>query len=699
MPTRSKKRRRKHSPKKVTEREDGWADASEAPGAQRSKAAFMEYYRHQLLEGGVLRDEADWDAFVATMERPLPVTFRFTAEPALARRLEGELEAALSAAAAEAKSTEDDLVVTGSRLPWMEGGWRLSTDKNALRKCKSASYQKLRAWMNAIADAGSLTRQEQVSMVPPLLLQAEPGDRVLDSCAAPGSKTSQLMEAVTPKDVNRTLPTTSVIVANDESLPRAHTLVHQVKRLTSPNWLATHHDARRFPKVAPLFDKVLCDVPCSGDGTMRKTPTIIWRWSCHQALALHALQLDIATRGAKLLAPGGRLVYSTCALNPVENEAVVAQLLRLDPQLFVVDMAKSHQHLKRRPGLVNWRVFDDKKLATTTDPLATETKVPEEEKNTSAAAGPETDASLLREYDSAGEVEGRDIRRLRPTLFPPTEEHIREQLVRCMRFLPQDDDSGAFFVAVLEKKKDDNKEILPDSTPDKEEGPQKASVKKPMPEDAAFVELAKVYDVSSLVEFFDLDKTFPADRLLSRADTEGEASKRIMLVSTAAKDLILAGRLRVVQAGVVVFQRTSQSSDLTTVPFRIAQEGVNFLLSFMGPKRKITCSPADFRVILKGGSIGFEALSPSLVTRILPLDIGSLVFVLDSNTEVPAIVTWRGDGNFVVVYCGKPDLLLLKSRVASILGETALATEENDDANDDDDHQNNNGDDDEENNL
>ena len=75
------------------------------------------------------------------------------------------------------------------------------------------------------------------------------------------------------------------------------------------------------------FDRIICDVPCSGDGTTRKNPSIWHRWSIEYALEMHTLQLQIAIRAAALCKVGGLVAYSTCSLNPLENESVVAELL------------------------------------------------------------------------------------------------------------------------------------------------------------------------------------------------------------------------------------------------------------------------------------------------------------------------------------------------------------------------------------
>lgn len=95
-------------------------------------------------------------------------------------------------------------------------------------------------------------------------------------------------------------------------------LVHQAKRLNSPCCLITNADASRFPslfdndKNVIKFDRILADVPCSGDGTMRKNPDIWMKWNQGHALNLHGIQYRVARRGAEMLAIGGRMVYSTC---------------------------------------------------------------------------------------------------------------------------------------------------------------------------------------------------------------------------------------------------------------------------------------------------------------------------------------------------------------------------------------------------
>lgn len=137
------------------------------------------------------------------------------------------------------------------------------------------------------------------------------------------------------------------MIANDTDSKRAYMLTHQARRLNSPALLITNNDARFLPNFKLQkdnmyfkFDRILCDVPCSGDGTLRKNPMLWKNFNSHLGHALHPLQLDILERAFKLLKKGGRLIYSTCSFNPIENEAVVAAALsRYRKQLELVDVS------------------------------------------------------------------------------------------------------------------------------------------------------------------------------------------------------------------------------------------------------------------------------------------------------------------------------------------------------------------------
>lgn len=194
-------------------------------------------------------------------------------------------------------------------------------------------------------DSGLITRQEIVSMLPPLLSDIKSDHAVFDMCAAPGSKTAQVLELIMSdhlydhKKTNSEAPR-GFVVANDADNKRAYLLAHQMNRLNTANIVITHHEAQHYPDLYStpsqdgsdqrrfLFDRVLCDVPCSSDAAIRKMPQRWARWSPKEGLDLHPLQATLLFRGLDVLKVGGKLSYSTCSLNPIENEAVVAAALK-----------------------------------------------------------------------------------------------------------------------------------------------------------------------------------------------------------------------------------------------------------------------------------------------------------------------------------------------------------------------------------
>ena len=462
-------RQRPHHDFRKSNRPDAWVQDQEGGNGnagskplpndlQQSNEAFELYYRSQKVV-----PEAEFPEFLAALRRPLPLTFRVNGTGPFALDLRAELEAgfdaagfgggkqlviegggggggddtksrgrgksgaggaAAAAAAGEgggsgsSSNTISTVIEPPKPLPWYPDrlAWQLSTSRDALRRSKPLAA--LHAALVQEHEGGRVTRQEAVSMVPPLLLAPEPHHLVLDACASPGSKTAQLIEAVGGGAYGggRGADPKGAVVANDRDARRCNMLCHQVKRLASPALLVTCHDAATFPVPGPrgcsvrspealLFDRVLADVPCSGDGTLRKAADLWRRWSPNLGNGLHPLQLRIALRCAALTRVGGRLVYSTCSLNPVEDEAVVAALLlRAGGALRLVDARGMLPGLETARGLEEWRVpakYDGKK-----------------------GPGGVVPADGLRLFGSMEEAaeaapHGRAARGLRATMFPP----------------------------------------------------------------------------------------------------------------------------------------------------------------------------------------------------------------------------------------------------------------------------------------
>ena len=171
---------------------------------------------------------------------------------------------------------------------------------------------------------GKIYIQELTSMLPPLVLSSEieknDNPFILDSCAAPGSKTTQLAAIMQ----NR-----GAVVANDIDYGRIRALRFNVERLGALNTIITNQDFRTYPELK--FDHVLLDAPCSAEGTARKNYDVFRIWSERKILSCANLQKQLILKGFDLLKEGGSMVYSTCTFAPEENEAVVDYLLKKRP--------------------------------------------------------------------------------------------------------------------------------------------------------------------------------------------------------------------------------------------------------------------------------------------------------------------------------------------------------------------------------
>lgn len=185
---------------------------------------------------------------------------------------------------------------------------------------------------------GYIHIQEEVSMVPPLVLDPQPGELILDLCASPGSKTTQISQMMD----NRGL-----VVANEPSLARVAPLRSNCERLGALNVAITRYDGRRFPHGP--FDGVLVDAPCSSEGRARRSPAAAGKSSCKRSLDLQALQIGLLQNAMRLAKPGGTVVYSTCTYAPEENELVVESVLD-EARLEKISIPG----LKECPGITEW---------------------------------------------------------------------------------------------------------------------------------------------------------------------------------------------------------------------------------------------------------------------------------------------------------------------------------------------------------
>jgi 16S rRNA C967 or C1407 C5-methylase (RsmB/RsmF family)/NOL1/NOP2/fmu family ribosome biogenesis protein len=207
-------------------------------------------------------------------------------------------------------------------LPWTPHGYRLDAGEDA-------------PGATPLHEAGAFYLQDPAAMAPAAALAVRPGDRVIDLAAAPGGKATALAADLAAAGE----AAGGVLVANDVHPGRLAALARNLERVGARSARITRATPAAWARQAPeRFDAVLLDAPCSGEGMFRKSDEARRAWSPRTVAACAARQDEALTHAARLLAPGGRLLYATCTFAPEENEAVVAALLRRRPDLRLVTL-------------------------------------------------------------------------------------------------------------------------------------------------------------------------------------------------------------------------------------------------------------------------------------------------------------------------------------------------------------------------
>ena len=202
------------------------------------------------------------------------------------------------------------------KIPWVENGYYYEEQDAPAR--------------HPLYYAGLYYLQEPSAMTPASVLKVRPGERVLDLCAAPGGKATELGAKLCAK---------GLLVANDISASRAKALLKNIEVFGIPNAFVTTAApavlARQFPA---FFDKILVDAPCSGEGMFRKEAAAVKAWTADKPAVCAKQQKEILSSALEMLSPGGQLLYSTCTFSPEENEQVVAWVLRERRDMRLLDI-------------------------------------------------------------------------------------------------------------------------------------------------------------------------------------------------------------------------------------------------------------------------------------------------------------------------------------------------------------------------
>ena len=223
------------------------------------------------------------------------------------------------------------------KIPWIYNGYYYDIDEQPSR--------------HPFYYAGLYYIQEPSAMTPASLLPIEPGDMVMDLCAAPGGKSTEL---------GAKLKGQGMLVSNDISNSRAKALLKNIEMHGIKNALVLSEAPNKLAEYFPeTFDKILVDAPCSGEGMFRKSNSIIKNWEQTGVEYYSTLQKDIIINAAKMLKPGGRMLYSTCTFSPEENEGTIAYLLDKCPDMHVIEGLPSEKE-RERLGL-SYEGFDSGK--------------------------------------------------------------------------------------------------------------------------------------------------------------------------------------------------------------------------------------------------------------------------------------------------------------------------------------------------
>ena len=242
--------------------------------------AFLERMKHQLGE--------EYEDFLKSLERPRAVALRFNP-------LKGEAPS---------------LPFVRDNVPWEPKGFYYDPDS--------------RPGLHVYHEAGVYYLQEASAMAPVALLDPQPGEKVCDLCAAPGGKTTQIAGRMLGE---------GFLLCNEINPKRAKILSRNIERMAVPNALVTNeHPANLEDRFPGFFDRVLVDAPCSGEGMFRKEEAAVTDWSQETVEMCARRQAEILHSAARMVRPGGRLVYSTCTFAPEEDEMAVEAFLASHPE-------------------------------------------------------------------------------------------------------------------------------------------------------------------------------------------------------------------------------------------------------------------------------------------------------------------------------------------------------------------------------
>ncbi|DAZ93787.1 TPA: hypothetical protein N0F65_009909 [Lagenidium giganteum] len=609
----------------------------------RANPLFEQYYK-QLL--GL--DDTKWEALVASQKQPVAVHVRVNGNyKSLGEIVAGSLQCDFDIHDMTVKLVGgDEHLVTFAPVEWVGGNhvWKLTLDSKAFRKCQPLAD--LSNYFRTQCQLGTLLRQEPTTSIIPTFLNAQPGEMVLDLCGGGEHRAPIIAETLCNGK--------GVLVVNERDSNVAAAAVRSVNRTLakSPEVVVTAHKPSDFPlpydeasgamATTGPFDRVICCAPCSGDGLVRKIPEKWRTWSPANAWKFHLSQLAVASKALALAKVGGHVLYATRSLNPIEDEAVVAELLRAGQRAYeLVDLSEILPDLVRGQGIASWPVLD----------------------------------AEMNQVASWEEASTELKKSLRPSMWPPTgSEQEQMHLDRCVRLLPHQNDTYGLFIAVLKKVKQSSVAVAgpaalpPAAATSKEEKKRLKAAKKAL---GSYL-VAEDKNFQSIAAFYGLSGELTRQHFMERGGFAKD--KPVHYVSPAVTKFLqrtYKGRLHVHKAGVEVFRRHSNQYDLT-------DDGVRALLPFL-QQRVLSQKLEDFSALMSSKEIWLKNAAEETSAILQEMGEGSFVVVLDDMEPAQT-----GDQDIVLLAALRHNSYSLTSnagtiaRVKVLLSELNVGEEEDD---------------------
>ena len=506
-----------------------------------------------------------------------------------------------------------------------------------------------------------ILRQELVSMLPVNLVPIEESDIILDMCAAPGNKTIQVLEIMSEKArLKNTLPS-GVIIANELDEKRAGNMAHFFKAHFPINIVITNNNAENLPVIEDEKYRpnvVICDVPCSGDGTLRKNKMMRKKWKIEFGLENHFTQYKILDNAVRQCKNDGYILYSTCAINPIENEAVVVAILeKYKDEIELINCSKKmrNMNIKFREGLIKWKVCVD---VDKNKNFIWKEKYSDVKNNKNG---------LIKESMF------HDIytyKNNHPTaLFKFTDPlNIRN----CLRVYSHDNNSDCFFIAVIHKKnvfKKENERENNYSVPlnenkmktigedledfmdflgiendekNKEENDIKEENKiiegndnnsnKNAEEDLIFKKYVKVSNYAESYNDLMKNYQFKNGLLIRHLFCKRESSQKIFLFSDKLSEMITVFtkmNLNIIRCGLVVFKKEREKN--IKMMYRVTHYGAILMADYFGAQILELDRPDLIKLIFDTDdmSISFDKIPEQEKIKIEKCESGSLILMYD----------------------------------------------------------------------